>query len=362
MSLSPQSQLILRNEEQFDEGNWLIINPDDANLFGALDNIPFTVLHQYYDVFNQSARRNEAARFDSRDIVNNNASFAITAKIGKHTHIFAPFLCALDDITDVLIFMPKAKAHLSMLMAMAVAIAGNGNRIHVIGENKGGIKSAGKVMQSFGDIDKIDSARHCSWFTCHLNEAPGKFDINDFLAIDTYRLNGTEWTVCSLPGVFSHRQLDAGTAMLLDNLPVTLSGSVLDFACGAGVIASYLLSAGSTANMQLLDISALALWCSAHTLHSNNQQAMLIAADTLHGVSGKFRAIVTNPPFHTGVHTDYRITREFILAAKQHLKSNSKLYLVANRFLPYAELLAEQFSQPSLLTQDSRFSVYFTQS
>ena len=71
MSLSPQSQLILRNEDQFEQGNWLVINPDDANLFSALSHLTLTVLHQYYDVFNQCARRLEAAHFDSRDMVEN---------------------------------------------------------------------------------------------------------------------------------------------------------------------------------------------------------------------------------------------------------------------------------------------------
>ncbi|WP_296053443.1 methyltransferase [uncultured Alteromonas sp.] len=362
MSLSPQSQLILRNEDQFEQGNWLVINPDDANLFSALSHLTLTVLHQYYDVFNQCARRLEAAHFDSRDMVENKANFALNATSGNHSHIFAPTCGDIDGITDVLIFMPKAKAHLAMLMAMAANLAGNGNRVHVIGENRGGIKSAGKAIQAFGDIDKVDSARHCSWLTCHLNQAPAQFNLSDYLSRDTYRRNGIEWTVCSLPGVFSHRELDAGTAMLLDKLPLSLSGKLLDFACGAGVIASYLLSGGSKASVELLDVSALALWSSAHTLHENHQQGVLIATDTLQGVSTKYHTVVTNPPFHTGVKTDYRISREFIQATRQHLHPKGKLYLVANRFLPYAELLSEQFSSPSVLTQDNRFSVYFAQS
>ena len=104
MSLSPQSQLILRNEEQFEQGNWLIINPDDAALFSALSDVKLTVLHQYYDVFKQCARRNDAARFDSRDLISNNANFALTATSGNHTHTFAPAVGDVAAITDVLIF------------------------------------------------------------------------------------------------------------------------------------------------------------------------------------------------------------------------------------------------------------------
>lgn len=358
MSLSAQSQLIKRNIELFDEGNWLIINPDDAGLFALLSQFELTILHQYFDVFSQATGYNQCATFDSRDVVKNSTALSVTQSVGSHTHRFAPALTG-ETFSDVLIFMPKAKAHLSMLAAMAAALCGNGKRIHVVGENKGGIKSAGKNLKPFGHVNKVDSARHCSWLTCEVDNAPASFDLNDWSAADTYSHHQTEWQVCSLPGVFSHRELDHGTAMLLEKLPSTLSGNVMDFACGAGVIASYLLATGCRASLVLLDVSALALWSSAHTLSLNNFQGKLLATDTLNGVDERYQAIVTNPPFHTGVKTDYRITREFIGSVKKHLQSQGKLYLVANRFLPYAELLSEQFSQPALLNQDSRFSVYF---
>lgn len=360
MSLSPASQLVIRNIDQFEEGNWLVINADDAGLFPALQAFSLTALHQFFDVFCQATGRNGAAQFDSRDICEEPQAIHITAENGQHKHVFAPYLNNAEA-TDVLLFLPKAKAHLSMLMAMAANLVGNNGRVHVVGENKGGIKSAGKTMQQFGAVQKLDSARHCSWVTCEVSNAPGSFSLHDWTAIDTYTLNEHEWQVCSLPGVFSHRELDAGTELLLSKLSKTMSGSVLDFACGAGVIASYLLSGGARIQAELLDVSALALWCSAHTLEQNGSQGNIIAADTLNGVTHRFQTIVTNPPFHTGVKTDYRITREFIAGAKQRLTSNGKLYLVANRFLPYAELLDEQFKQPATLAQNTRFSVYFAQ-
>ncbi len=361
MSLSPQSQLIKRNIEQFEHGDWLIINPDDVGLFSLLKAFELTVLHQYFDIFNQACGSQKAVTFDSRDIVADSSNLRIERAVGHHTHIFAPFITSAN-VTDVLIFMPKSKAHLTMMVNMAAALAGNSCRVHVVGENKGGIKSAGKLLSPLGDVSKVDSARHCSWLTCDINNAPAEFSIDDWSAVDTYTFNNHEWRVCSLPGVFSHRELDPGTAMLLSKLPATLAGKVLDFACGAGVIASYLQTLGCKASFELLDVSALALWCSAQTLTLNNAQGMIIGADTLQGVDTRYKAIVTNPPFHTGVKTDYRITREFISFAQQHLLSPGSLYLVANRFLPYAELLEEQFSQPAMLAQDNRFSVYFVQS
>ena len=108
----------------------------------------------------------------------------------------------------------------------------------------------------------------------------------------------------------------------------------------------------------MLDVNALALFCAARTLHANDQVATLIAANGLHGVNDKFQHIVTNPPFHTEVKTDYSITRRFITDAKRVLTTRGSMYMVANRFLPYPGLLSDTFGQVRTLAQTSQFSVY----
>lgn len=360
MSLSPQSQLILRNIEQFESGSWLIINADDPALFSALSTFKLTALHQYFSIYSQATGQHAAISFASEAIVADPSSLTVSQQVNNHRHVFAPTLDS-GEFTDVLIFMPKAKAQLSMLMAMASTLCGNGGRVHLIGENRGGIKSAGKLLSPYGSVIKVDSARHCSWLTCHIEHAPDSFSLHTWSAVETYSHNNLEWQVYSLPGVFSHRELDQGTALLLSALPTQLKGNVLDFACGAGVIASFLKCAKIATHVDLLDVSALALVSSAHTLDANGLQGKLIAADTLNGVNQHYQNIVSNPPFHTGVKTDYSVTREFINSAKHLLSSPGQLVVVANRFLPYAEILQDAFSQPKLLAQDTRFSVHSVQ-
>ena len=355
--LSPQSQLLERNQSIFEDGQWLIINPADAYFGDLVSDIPMDFLHQYFDVFSESAKVIQSHELDSRDVAARPMGFSVEQKVSKHMHIFAPFLGGEKRYSRIMIYLPKAKAHLSMLLNMAASLLNDNGQIYVVGENKGGIKSAGKLAAKLGHTTKVDSARHCS-LLCTEVESPVEFSVQDWLDTQTYELDNNAWQVTSMPGVFSYRDLDAGTRLLLEKLPSTLRGGILDFACGAGVIGTYLQKQYPHLNLTMLDVNALALFCAARTLASNDQTAALIAANGLHGVDGKFDHIVTNPPFHTGIKTDYSVTRRFISDAKRVLVSRGSMHMVANRFLPYPGLLDNSFTQVRTLAQTSQFSVY----
>lgn len=356
MILSPQSQLLERNLSLFEQGKWAFVNPADAYFLDALSAQEVTVIHQYFDVFSESVRVIPSATLDSRDV--GESGFEVTQKAGNHTHIFAPFVTLAGEFTDIMLFLPKAKTHFQMLLNMAASMVGQQGRIHVVGENKGGIKSAAKLMQQYGTPQKIDSARHCSLVTVVLEQQHTRFNPSSWVDVSEYAVDDVKWNVASMPGVFSHKELDAGSELLLQKHATSLRGNVLDFACGAGVIASYLMLKYPHLTLYLSDVSALALYCSALTLAENKLSATLFAADGLHGVSQKVQHIITNPPFHTGIKTDYTITKRFISDAKKQLTSKGTLQMVANRFLPYPGLLAEEFTTVYTKAQTSQFSVY----
>ena len=356
MILSPQSQLLERNISLFEEGKWAFVNPSDAYFLDGLMSSEITVIHQYFDIFSESVRVIPSVTLDSRDI--NKSGFEVTQKVGNHTHTFAPFVTTENAFTDVMLFLPKAKTHFQMLLRMAAGMVGEHGRIHVVGENKGGIKSAAKLMQQYGSPQKIDSARHCSLVTVMVEQAHGAFEPDAWVDVSLYEVDDTSWNVASMPGVFSHKELDTGTLLLLQKHSTSMRGNVLDFACGAGVIASYLMLKYPHLTLFLSDVSAMALYCSALTLKENDLSATIFAADGLHGLSQKVQHIVTNPPFHTGIKTDYTITKRFISDAKKQLTSKGTLQMVANRFLPYPGLLAEEFATVYTKAQTSQFSIY----
>ena len=111
-------------------------------------------------------------------------------------------------------------------------------------------------------------------------------------------------------------------------------------------------------NVTLCDVSALALQCTQLTLDANKIMANVLPSDGLTSVVGKFCFIFTNPPFHSGIDTDYSITQNFIEQLKPIMATNAKLMLVANRFLPYPDLIQRHLGKVKTIAQTSKFNLY----
>jgi 16S rRNA (guanine1207-N2)-methyltransferase len=72
----------------------------------------------------------------------------------------------------------------------------------------------------------------------------------------------------------------------------------------------------------------------------------------------RYDVIVTNPPFHASGRADRPdIGRAFIAAAAAALVPAGRLWLVANRHLPYEAELARHFSQVRCVLQHDGFKV-----
>jgi 16S rRNA (guanine1207-N2)-methyltransferase len=355
--MRPVSQILERNIALFSAGSWLIINPEESAWVNICTASDFTVLHQYINIFQQCTGFSSALEFDSRDVIANSGKLSYTLKKGRHTHIFAPFLES-GQFDNVLINMPKSKSHFKLLVDIAQACLANDGNVYVVGENKSGIKSIAKILETTGRVSKEDSARHCTLLHYKPNKCRVEFSPERYLQTHTYSVNNHEWFCCNYPGVFSEGRLDEGTQLLLQSLPQAIIDKTLDFACGAGVVAAYVMTNTPNTPIDCLDVSALALYASAQTLHSNGLHAKLIGADGLMGVNGRYRHILSNPPFHTGVHTDYEVTTRFINKAKSLLLKNGRMTIVANKFLPYLAQLQRNFKQVDIVKQNTRFTVY----
>lgn len=258
----------------------------------------------------------------------------------------------------VIIYYPKAKPLTAYLLNLAALHLKLGGQLLIVGENKGGIRSIPKQLPDYFDkAFKQDNARHCILFSSELNTAAPKIDLQDWLT--RYQLDTPQGplTICNLVGVFSEKRLDAGTALLLENLP-TLSGQVLDFGCGAGVLAAALLKAQPELKLQCIDINAMALASCQLTLAENGLAAEVFASDGLTQCQGLFDAIISNPPFHDGLVSTTNIATQFVSDSQRHLKRNGELHIVANRHLPYSDALANTFGQVNVIAENNKYKVY----
>lgn len=258
---------------------------------------------------------------------------------------------------DLFVFYwTKNKQEVNFQLMQLLARAPIGQEVLIIGENRAGVRSVEKLLEPYGEIAKIDSARRCGLYHFCLKKQP-HFDLEKYWK--TYQhpaLNDLK--IFSLPGVFSANELDQGTMLLLSTIHNSIRGRVLDLGCGAGVIGSYLKQQNPNVELTMTDIHAMALASAKRTLAENNLQGEVLASDVFSDIQGKFDLIISNPPFHDGIDTAYQAVTDLIKQAKWYLNSGGELRIVANAFLPYPDLLDQYFGQHQVLAKTGKFKVY----
>lgn len=185
------------------------------------------------------------------------------------------------------------------------------------------------------------------------------------------QISGTNFT--TFPGIFSSGHVDAGSKLLVDHLPANLRGRVADLGAGWGYLSAEILKkCPNIIRLDLYEADARALTCARWNLAGLGASEPRLASppcsdsedkigfiwhDVTQGLPEEYDVIIMNPPFHTGQSTDVDLGRAFIHAAAKALKRGGKLWMVANRQLPYeATLEAAGFSW-RIVSSDSVFKI-----
>ncbi len=187
-------------------------------------------------------------------------------------------------------------------------------------------------MIPFGKPRKLDNARHCQLWQVTVANAPQAVELESLAQVFEVPLAEGPLKVVSLPGVFSHGRLDRGTELLLEHLDKLPSGHLLDFGCGAGVLGAAVKRRYPHNTVTMLDVDAFAAASSRLTLAANGLEAEVLTGDGIDAAPMGLNAILSNPPFHVGVHTDYFATENLLRKAAKHLAKGGELRLGCQQF------------------------------
>ena len=263
----------------------------------------------------------------------------------------------------VLVLPPRQREEARALLAKACAAVAPGGIVIASVANDEGAKSREADLKQLAGGLSVISKHHCRVFWTRPDAVFDSAILAPWAKADAPRRvispNVPAGSFLSRPGVFAWDRVDAASAMLADSLPNDLSGCVADFGAGWGYLSMQVLArCPKVTSLDLYEADARALALAEANLADAPVPVTCHWHDVAAGVAERFDAIVCNPPFHAlgrGDRPD--IGRAFIASAASALKPGGRLWLVANRHLPYEHALGEGFAQVSTLAQNAGFKI-----
>jgi len=254
---------------------------------------------------------------------------------------------------NILVFQSRSADRSAWLWTRAAASSPGARMVVAAGNREGGKVTGSRLEATLGlNAVRIASQGRGSLWQTGVPPGPATPQ-NDW---HTVNMAGIEVQV--LPGVFGRKGLDPGTALLvecLDRFPVT--GPVLDFACGSGILALAVLRDHPGLEVTACDADVLALESTRRNLAPCAPDARIVAVDDARDLNGPFGLIVSNPPFHEGSRPDLDVPARLIGRAPALLAPGGRILIVANRHLPLEREFDLNFASWEKIAENKRFKV-----
>jgi len=168
--------------------------------------------------------------------------------------------------------------------------------------------------------------------------------IRNFRCEFVFRDRGRLIRAVSRPGVFSHRQVDAGARQLMAAMEIAAGDRVLDIGCGSGTLS--LAAAFRAEGVVAVDSHARAVECATQGAGRNGLGNIAVqhSAGGPHCSPGSVDVVVANPPYYAGL----RIARFFLESARAALRAGGRIFVVTKRPQWYAEHMPQWFNQVAI--------------
>jgi 16S rRNA (guanine1207-N2)-methyltransferase len=266
----------------------------------------------------------------------------------------------------VMLLPPRQREAARAMFAQALARLEPGGRILACMPNKEGARSGeADLARIAGPLTSL-SKHHCRAFWSGAIETP----VDAELLVQWQALAEPRWIPWaqvpgggfhSRPGIFAWDRVDPASALLAEHLPGDLAGNGADFGSGWGCLSLAVLERCAAVHaLDLFESDARALACARLNLapHAGRARIGFHWHDVAKGVPGHHDFVVSNPPFHAaGREARPQLGRAFIAAAAHALRPGGRLWLVANRQLPYEQALADAFDRVRGIVQRDGFKV-----
>ncbi|OYX44527.1 MAG: MFS transporter [Rhodobacterales bacterium 32-67-9] len=254
---------------------------------------------------------------------------------------------AAGEFAAAVVFLPRARGAARALVAEAARRVAPGGAIWIDGQKTDGIDTLLKDIRARTAVSAPTAKAHGKIFRF---DAGPHFD--DWRAADLHPAPG----FVTRPGVFSAEKVDHGSALLAAALPDRLPAKVADLGAGWGWLAAAILARPGVEVLHLVEADRIALDCARRNITDPRAEfhwkdATRFRPDT------RVDAVIMNPPFHSGRAAEPALGVAFIAAAAAMLAPSGRLWMVANRHLPYEAVLARHFGEVAEIGGDGGFKL-----
>jgi len=261
----------------------------------------------------------------------------------------------------VLVLPPRQRDEARALLARAISLTKPGGCVIAsLGNNEGARSGEADLAKLAGPVETLTKNKCRVFWSGPLHGPVDPELARQWLALDAARPIG-DGRFISRPGVFAWDRIDPASALLAGHLPATLAGRAADLGAGFGYLSAELLArCPGVTGLDVYEAEARALDLARHNLADFASRAELRYQwhDVTTGLPHTYDTIVTNPPFHTqSLHERPDIGRRFIAVAAQSLNPGGRLWLVANRHLPYEAVLTASFGHVRIVAQEHGFKI-----
>jgi 16S rRNA (guanine1207-N2)-methyltransferase len=258
-----------------------------------------------------------------------------------------------ENFQQVIVFGTNDKEETKELISLGWNNLELNGLLIVVLPNEWGGKSIPKLLENFSA-----EVNYISKFRCRV--AWGKKTLNPFFTLSP-SINNPFHTV---PGLFSWREIDKGTELLLNLIPPNITGDVCDLGCGYGALGISLAKreAGISSITGVdIDARAISMWeLNLEKFNIKIGKSLWFNISELYhnrAYHGRYNVVIANIPWHTEGLVDRTLVDLFLNTAKVILKSGGELYVVGQREAKLPDIFEKLFKKSTILANQKGYII-----
>jgi 16S rRNA (guanine1207-N2)-methyltransferase len=197
--------------------------------------------------------------------------------------------------------------------------------------------------------------------------SPDRIDLAQYDHVIGAELLGRNYEFHSHAGIFSRKEIDHGTRLLIETMDLSPRHSVIDVGCGYGPIGIAAAHVASVGRVVMVDCNARAVEYAAknikahhlnHARKNGKPRVEAVLGDRFDAVPGeRFDRVISNPPFHAG--NDILIP--LVDEAHAHLRVHGRLYVVLMRYAGVMKHMDKVFGNAAIASASEKHVVLMSE-